>query len=88
MLGLASMLSTTSLLAASDESIGRVDPIDPIDPMAPRSPHFAARAKAVIWLFINGGPSQVDTWDHKPALARHDGQELEGFDEEKGLLVE
>ena len=94
MLGLASMLSTTSLLAASDESIGPLDPlgpldpIDPIDPMAPRSPHFAARAKAVIWLFINGGPSQVDTWDHKPALARHDGQELEGFDAETGFFVE
>ena len=36
-------------------------------------PHFAPRAKRVIFLFMNGGPSHVDTFDPKPALARHEG---------------
>ncbi|MFN9913424.1 MAG: DUF1501 domain-containing protein, partial [Pirellulaceae bacterium] len=33
-----------------------------------------AKAKSVIWLFMNGGPSQVDTWDSKPELAQRDGK--------------
>jgi hypothetical protein len=45
-------------------------------PLAPRQPHFAARAKRVIHLFLNGGPSHVDTFDPKPALDRYHGQEL------------
>src|SRR5271170_8518561 len=44
------------------------------NPLAPRTPHFAPRAKAVISLFMHGGPSQVDTFDPKPALTRFDGQ--------------
>ncbi|MFO0984534.1 MAG: DUF1501 domain-containing protein [Planctomycetota bacterium] len=56
-------------------------------PLAPRPPHFPARAKAVIWLFINGGPSQVDTWDYKPALAQHHGQTLAGFDNHTGFFA-
>ncbi|MFM8289510.1 MAG: DUF1501 domain-containing protein, partial [Planctomycetaceae bacterium] len=43
-------------------------------PLAPRAPHFAPRAKRVIQLFMPGGPSQVDTFDHKPAIARFAGQ--------------
>jgi len=42
--------------------------------MAPKAPHFRAPAKHVIFLFMNGGPSQVDTFDPKPALARYSGQ--------------
>ncbi|MEO8270735.1 MAG: DUF1501 domain-containing protein, partial [Aureliella sp.] len=38
--------------------------------------HFPMRAKRVIFLFMHGGPSQVDTFDHKPLLARHHGQPL------------
>src|SRR3954469_24933569 len=41
----------------------------PASPLAPREPHFAAKAKHVIFLFMNGGPSQVDTFDPKPALS-------------------
>ena len=37
-------------------------------PLAPREPHFAAKAKSCIFLFMYGGPSQMDTWDPKPAL--------------------
>ena len=36
------------------------------NPLAPRTPHFPARAKRVIFLFMPGGPSQVDTFDPKP----------------------
>src|ERR687891_2356914 len=46
------------------------------NPLAPRRPHFAARAKRVIHFFLNGGPSHVDTFDPKPALAKHAGQPL------------
>jgi hypothetical protein len=45
-------------------------------PMAPRAPHFAPRAKSVIFLYMDGGPSQVDTFDPKPRLAREHGQPI------------
>jgi len=41
-----------------------------------KSPHFPARAKRIIFLFMSGGPSQMDLFDHKPALAKGAGQEL------------
>ncbi len=43
------------------------------DPMAPKAPHFAPRAKRVIYLFMAGGPSQLDLFDFKPELARRSG---------------
>ncbi len=42
------------------------------------TPHFAPRAKRAIFLFLNGGPSHVDTFDPKPALKTHEGQQPEG----------
>ena len=39
-------------------------------PLAPHAPHFAPKAKRVIHFFLNGGPSHVDTFDPKPALAK------------------
>jgi len=56
--------------------------------LAPKYPHFAPKAKSVIWIFTNGGPSQVDTWDYKPALAKRDGQTLEGFDRFTGFFAD
>jgi hypothetical protein len=44
------------------------------DPLAAKLPHFAARAKRVIFLFMPGGPSQVDTFDPKPRLTQDDGK--------------
>jgi hypothetical protein len=41
---------------------------------APRGPHFAPKAKHIIYLFLNGGPSQVDTFDPKPALTKYHGK--------------
>src|SRR5262249_38821413 len=49
---------------------------DPRDPLAPRSPHYLARANRVVFLFMHGGPSEVDTFDHKPLLDREHGKPL------------
>jgi hypothetical protein len=43
-------------------------------PLAPKAPHFPAKAKSVIFLFMYGGPSQLDTFDYKPHLVGRDGQ--------------
>jgi len=48
----------------------------PMNPLSPRQPHFAPKAKRIIHLFMNGGPSQVDTFDPKPELTKRHGQEL------------
>ena len=45
-----------------------------LNPLAPKAPHFAPKAKHVIFLFLNGGPSQVDTFDPKPMLDKYHGQ--------------
>src|ERR1700677_2085001 len=67
MLGLAGVLAENGLLRADS-------PNTQANPLAPRPPHFAARARRIIHLYMNGGPSQVDTFDPKPALARYQGQ--------------
>ncbi len=46
------------------------------DPLAPRAPQFAPKAKRVIYLFQAGGPSQLDMFNHRPALTKYDGQPL------------
>ena len=50
--------------------------IDPLNPLAPRPPHLPARAKSVIWLFMEGGPSHLDLFDPKPALEKLAGQPM------------
>src|SRR5262245_22076428 len=47
-------------------------------PLAPKVPHFAPKAKHVIFLFLNGGISHVDTFDPKPALIKYNGQPSPG----------
>ncbi len=47
-----------------------------VNPLAPKPPHFAAPAKSVIFLFMYGGPSHVDTFDYKPKLYELDGQTI------------
>jgi len=66
-LALASLLSDEARAGAAPQAV---------DPLAPREPHFAAKAKRVIFLFMTGGPSQVDTFDPKPLLDRDDGKPL------------
>jgi hypothetical protein len=48
----------------------------PSDPLAPKAQHFPAKAKSVIYLFMHGGPSHIDTFDPKPLLEKLDGQKL------------
>ena len=48
--------------------------IDPINPFLPRAPHFAPKAKSVIFLYMVGAPSSVDTFDYKPELQRLGGK--------------
>src|ERR1700760_1950750 len=47
-----------------------------VNPLAPKPPHFAPKAKSVIFLFMVGAPSQIDTFDPKPALDKYHGQPL------------
>jgi hypothetical protein len=63
-LALGGLLSSSRLLATADS------------PLAPRPPRFRPRAKRVIFLFMHGGPSHVDTFDWKPALIRDSGKPL------------
>ena len=57
------------------------------DPLALRPPLFPAKAKAVIWLFMTGAPSQVDTWDYKPELQKRNGEPLPGSDSKTGFFT-
>ncbi|HRH96715.1 MAG TPA: DUF1501 domain-containing protein, partial [Prosthecobacter sp.] len=47
-------------------------------PLAEKRPHFPVKAKHCVFLFMNGGPSQVDTFDPKPALTKHHGKPYTG----------
>jgi Protein of unknown function (DUF1501) len=71
MVSLANLLAPEMLNAALTTS----SPVGN-SPLAPRSPHFPAKAKRVIHIFANGGPSHVDTFDPKPELARLHGKPL------------
>ena len=68
-LALLGMLANTSYADSDAEAKAR-------NPLAARPAHFAPRAKRVIFLFIHGGPSQVDTFDYKPLLQRDNGKPL------------
>jgi hypothetical protein len=70
---LASLLAADGLAAEAKS---------PPSPLAPRRPHHAAKAKAVICLFMYGGVSQVDTFDPKPELTRRNGQPLPDLDKD------
>jgi len=70
-LGLAEMLSgSPQTLRAADSNPAT----DLASSLGAKPPHFAPKAKRVIQLFMPGGPSQVDTFDHKPLIAKHRGQ--------------
>src|SRR3954470_16981609 len=72
MLGLAGVLSDNGRLRGATEKTN--DGYK--NPLAERPPHFPAKAKRVIHLFMNGGPSHVDTFDPKPALEKYAGKSL------------
>jgi len=62
---LAQLMSGGSLLA---------EPAASGSPMDPKPPHFPAKVKSVIYLFMAGGPSQLELFDYKPALQQYDGK--------------
>lgn len=72
--GSLALLGLESQLARGDDPRRGVADVDPLQPYVPRKPHFAPRAKSVIFLFMVGGPSQIDTFDYKPALVELDGK--------------
>ena len=67
-------LALTGMLAAQSKD----------NPLAPRSPHLQPRAKRIIFLFMQGGVSHVDSFDYKPHLAQHDGKQMP-FDDARVL---
>ncbi|MFT5523942.1 MAG: hypothetical protein ACI9HK_001891, partial [Pirellulaceae bacterium] len=70
-LGLAGIL-------ADENSLGAALGAEQANPLAPKPAHFPPKAKHVIHLFMNGGPSQVDTFDPKPLLEKYHGQRPPG----------
>lgn len=77
------VVSRRDLLRVSSAGFGQLalalmlsKPAQAEHPLAAKAPHFAPRAKRIIFLFMHGGPSQVDTFDYKPLLQRDDGKPL------------
>lgn len=64
-------LALAGLLGSSARAVAAAE----TNPLAPKQPMFPAKAKRVIFLFMHGGPSGVDSFDYKPALEKHDGQD-------------
>src|SRR6185503_19181565 len=71
LLALADLLRENDLLAAV------ADGDRALDPMAPRRSLYPPKAKSVLWLFMEGGPSSVDLFDPKPELTKRSGQRME-----------
>src|SRR5262245_6260231 len=65
-LALCELLARDNLLASEGSTA--------LAPLSPKKPHYPAKAKAVISIFMNGGTSQIDTFDRKPELDRHHGE--------------
>ena len=78
-LALTSLLQSEGLLSSASAATPRL--------MQVRAPHLAPKAKSVIWLFMPGSPSQVDTFDYKPELQKRDGMKLEGADPKTGFFT-
>src|SRR6476469_2729054 len=70
-LAFAHLLGLDGLLAQGAPALST-----PVNPLAPKAPHFAGKAKSVIFLFMEGGPSHVDLYDPKPALEKLAGKPM------------
>ena len=78
-LGLGALsLQTLGDPAAATGTLDGLSSLASLSPLAPKPPHFAPKARRIVHFFLNGGPSQVDTFDPKPALAKYAGQPLPG----------
>jgi hypothetical protein len=69
------LLGLTTVLDADGRLVPRAAAAE-VNPLAPKTPHFPAKARRVVHLFMNGGPSHVDTFDPKPALEKYHGKPL------------
>ena len=74
---LAGMLAQDGFLAKQAVAADGVTPFAGGNPLAPRQPHRTPKAKSVIFLFMYGGPSQVDTFVYKPKLYGLDGKTID-----------
>src|SRR5262245_6420010 len=74
--GFGAVALAALLAEAGFDGVGpaRADESDQLDPLSPRPPHHRARARGVIFLYMDGGPSQMDTFDPKPRLRREHGR--------------
>ncbi|MGB0582460.1 MAG: DUF1501 domain-containing protein [Limisphaerales bacterium] len=75
-LGLAGLLEKTGVVSGANNN-----------PLQARTSDYGAKAKAIIWLFQTGSPSQVDTFDYKPELNKRSGQKLDGADPKTGFFT-
>ncbi|MCU0705971.1 MAG: DUF1501 domain-containing protein [Fimbriiglobus sp.] len=81
-------LGLLGLAALAERSAAAPASAAPANPLAPRVAHFPAKAKHVIHLFMNGGPSQVDTFDPKPELTKRHGEKIDlNTGRSKGALM-
>jgi hypothetical protein len=65
-----------SYLLGADNALGAPSGKGQVNPLAPKPPHHTPKAKSVIWLFMEGGPSHIDLFDPKPALDKLAGQPM------------
>jgi hypothetical protein len=72
------MMALASLIQQDQARAGLPTGVKEASPLSPKAPHFAPKAKRIIFLFMHGGPSQVDTFDPKPALIRDNGKPYPG----------
>src|SRR5215468_9382893 len=56
--------------------LGRANAAEPPNPLAPKLPHRPAKAKSCIFLFMEGGVAQMETFEYKPALLKYAGQQM------------
>jgi hypothetical protein len=89
---LAGLLGADAFLARQSHGADGLTPWT--NPLAPKPPHFDARAKSVIFLYMYGGPSQIDTFDYKPNMKGMDGKTVDvrtfgrGGHRNQGRIVE
>ncbi|MEX2288144.1 MAG: DUF1501 domain-containing protein [Planctomycetaceae bacterium] len=89
---LAGMLGDDGFLARQSLAADGSTPF--VNPLAPKEPHFEPQAKSVIFLYMYGGPSHIDTFDYKPAMKGMDGKTVDvktfgrGGHKNQGRIVE
>jgi hypothetical protein len=74
--GFGSLALTFMLAQEAQAEVKRAAATGRLNPLAPRQPMFPGKAKSVIFLFMYGGPSQVDTFDPKPGLIKYNGKNM------------